>query len=118
LHQRGIRTAVISASRNCRPVLRAAGVEDLFETRVDGVVAAELGLPGKPDPAVFLEAARRLDATPHHAAIVEDALAGVEAGKRGGFALVIGVDRTGHPDDLLEHGATVVSSDLARLLDE
>ncbi len=118
LHERGIRTAVISASRNCLPVLRAAGVEDLFETRVDGIVAAELGLPGKPDPAVFLEAAKRLGATPDHAAIVEDALAGVEAGKRGGFALVIGVDRTGHPDDLLEHGATVVSSDLAQLLEE
>jgi beta-phosphoglucomutase family hydrolase len=118
LHQRGIRTAVISASRNCQPVLRAAGVEDLFETRVDGVIAAELGLPGKPDPAVFLEATRRLEATPDSAAIVEDALAGVEAGRRGGFALVIGVDRTGHPDDLLEHGADVVSSDLAQLLED
>jgi HAD superfamily hydrolase (TIGR01509 family) len=99
-------------------VLRAAGVEDLFETRVDGVVAAELGLPGKPDPAVFIEAARRLEATPDRAAIVEDALAGVEAGRSGGFALVIGVDRTGHPDDLLEHGADVVSSDLAQLLED
>jgi len=118
LHRRGIRTAVISASRNCRPVLRAAGVEDLFETRVDGVVAAELGLAGKPDPAVFLEAARRLGATPDQAAIVEDALAGVEAGRRGGFALVIGVDRTGHGDDLRKAGADIVSSDLAQLLEE
>ena len=118
LHRRGIRTAVISASRNCQPVLRAAGVEDLFETRVDGVVAAELGLPGKPDPAVFLEAARRLGATPDRAAIVEDALAGVEAGRRGRFALVIGVDRTGHGDDLCRAGADVVSTDLAQLLEE
>jgi len=118
LHKRGIRTAVISASRNCLPVLRAAGVEDLFETRVDGVVAAELGLPGKPDPAVFLEAAKRLGAAPDQTAIVEDALAGVEAGRRGKFALVIGVDRTGHGDDLLENGATVVSNDLAQLLEE
>jgi len=118
LHRRGIRTAVISASRNCQPVLRAAGVEDLFETRVDGVVAGELGLPGKPDPAVFLEAARRLGASPDQAAIVEDALAGVEAGRRGKFALVIGVDRTGHGEDLRKNGADVVSSDLAQLLED
>ena len=117
LHRRGIRTAVISASRNCQPVLRAAGVEDLFETRVDGVVAEELGLPGKPDPAVFIEAARRLGASPDQAAIVEDALAGVEAGRRVKFALVIGVYRTGHGEDLRKAGADVVSSDLVQLLE-
>jgi alpha,alpha-trehalase len=115
LQRRGIRTAVISASRNTAAVLEAAGLGDLFRTRVDGVDAGELGLPGKPDPAVFLEAARRLGVEPARAAVVEDALAGVEAGRRGGFGLVVGVDRTGHPDALREHGADVVVSDLAEL---
>src|SRR5581483_2212690 len=81
LHDAGVRTAIFSASRNCREVLEAAGIADLFEARVDGVVADELGLPGKPDPAVPIEAARRIGATPDAAAIVEDALAGVEAGR-------------------------------------
>jgi alpha,alpha-trehalase len=111
----GVRVGVISASRNCAAVLGAAGLDALFETRVDGVVAAELGLPGKPDPAVFLEAARRLGVTPARAVVVEDALAGVEAGRRGGFALVVGVDRTGHADDLRRHGADVVVTDLAEV---
>jgi beta-phosphoglucomutase family hydrolase len=109
----GIRTAVISASRNCAAVLEAAGLADLFDVRVDGVVAEDLGLPGKPDPAVFLEAARRLGVHADRAVVVEDALAGVEAGRRGDFGLVIGVDRTGHPGELSEHGADVVVADLA-----
>ena len=96
-------------------VLAAAGVPDLFAVRVDGHVAAELGLPGKPDPAVFLEAARRLGAGPDRTAVVEDALAGVQAGRRGGFALVVGVDRTGHADELRAAGADVVVGDLAEL---
>jgi beta-phosphoglucomutase family hydrolase len=111
----GIATAVISASENTTQVLEAAGVRELFEAQVDGLVARELGLPGKPDPAVFIEAARRIGAPPSRAAIVEDALAGVEAGRRGGFALVIGVDRTGHADALREHGADVVVQDLAQV---
>ncbi|HEX6207039.1 MAG TPA: trehalose-phosphatase [Actinomycetota bacterium] len=115
LHGLGVRTAIISASRNCQEVLRAAGLEDRFEERVDGLVAAGVGLPGKPDPAVFLEAARRLGVPPFRAASVEDALAGVEAGRRGGFALVIGVDRTGHAQELREHGADVVVSDLGEM---
>lgn len=115
LRRSGIRTGVVSASENCAAVLAAAGAADLFEVRVDGLDAASLGLPGKPDPALFLEAARRLDVAPAAAAVVEDALAGVEAGRRGGFGLVVGVDRNGHPDELARHGADVVVSDLAQL---
>ena len=114
----GLRTAVFSASRNCRPVLEAAGLGELFEARVDGVVAAELGLPGKPDPAVLLEATRRLDAGPDRTVVVEDAQAGVQAGRRGGFGLVIGIDREGVADELREHGADVVVDDLAEVVVE
>jgi beta-phosphoglucomutase family hydrolase len=115
LGRRGIRTGVISASRNAAAVLAAAGLDDLFRARVDGADADRLGLPGKPDPAVFLEAARRLGAEPAQTAVVEDAVAGIEAGRRGGFGLVVGVDRTGHPDALRESGADVVVSDLGQL---
>ena len=115
LRAAGIRVAIISASRNCVEVLKAASLDDMFEVRVDGVVAGELGLPGKPDPAVFLEAARRLQVTPNRAVVVEDALAGVAAGRRGGFGLVIGVDRTGHPDELRAAGADLVVQDLAEV---
>jgi trehalose-phosphatase len=109
----GIGTAIISASKNVTLVLRAGDVGDLFPVCVDGVTAAEMGLPGKPDPAVFVEAARRLGATVERTVVVEDARAGVEAGRRGGFGLVIGVDRTGDTDGLLAAGADVVVSDLA-----
>jgi alpha,alpha-trehalase len=115
LRDEGRRTAIVSASRNCAEVLRAAGVADLFDTKVDGVDSDELGLAGKPDPAVYLEAARRLAVDPARAAVVEDALAGVEAGRRGRFLLVIGVDRGGHERELREHGADVVVRDLGEL---
>lgn len=115
LRRHGIRTAVVSASENCADVLDAAGASGGFEVRVDGRDAAALGLAGKPDPALFLEAAHRLDVAPRDAAVVEDALAGVEAGRRGGFGLVVGVDRSGRPDELLRHGADVVVTDLAQL---
>ncbi len=115
LRSTGCRTAIISASRNCSEVLDAAGVTDLFDAKVDGIDADELALGGKPDPAVFLEAARRLGVEPARAAVVEDALAGVEAGRRGRFGLVIGVDRTGHGDALRAHGADVVVSDLGEV---
>jgi trehalose 6-phosphate phosphatase len=111
----GVKTAIISASENTTRILEAAGVRSLFEAQVDGLVARDLGLPGKPDPAVFVEAARRLGVAPPHAAVVEDALAGVEAGRRGGFGLVIGVDRAGHADALREHGADVVVGDLSEV---
>jgi trehalose 6-phosphate phosphatase len=116
LRRVGLRTAVISASRNLDEVLAAGGVEDLFEKRIGGAETERLGLPGKPDPAVFLEAARRLGVEPGRVAVVEDALAGVEAGRRGGFRLVIGVDRAGHPAELEAAGADVVVEDLGEVV--
>ena len=116
LHAADLGVAIISASRNLGEVLKAAGVDDLFDVRVGGVEAEQLGLKGKPDPAVFIEAARRLGVHPSNAAVIEDALAGVEAGKRGGFRLVVGVDRTGHAEDLRARGADVVVRDPGELL--
>jgi alpha,alpha-trehalase len=115
LQARGVGTAIVSASRNCGAILGAAGVADLFAAQVDGVVAEQLGLAGKPAPAMFLEAARRLGAEAARSVVVEDALAGVEAGRRGGFGLVIGVDRVGQTDALLRRGADVVVRDLAEV---
>jgi beta-phosphoglucomutase family hydrolase len=112
----GLRRAVVSSSHNCRDVLVAAGIEDLLEERVDGVVADELHLHGKPAPDTFLEGARRLGVEPAQAAVFEDALAGVEAGRAGSFGHVIGVDRVGQRDALRAHGADVVVDDLAELL--
>jgi alpha,alpha-trehalase len=113
LAETGVATAIYSSSRNCEQILKAAGLGDLFAVRVDGVVADALGLPGKPDPAVLLEATSRLGAVPERSVVVEDAEAGVKAGQSGGFALVVGVDRTGHADELLRCGADVVVPDLA-----
>ncbi|MGK5533765.1 HAD family hydrolase [Streptomyces sp. URMC 129] len=119
LHAARVRCAAVSASRHARDLLAHAGVRSLLQTVVDGNDAARLGLPGKPDPALFLEAARRLCVPARSAAVVEDALAGVEAGRRGGFGLVVGVDRAARPTsagDLLGHGADLVVNDLAELL--
>lgn len=115
LRSRGVDVAVVSGSRHCAEVLAEAGLTDLVDVRVDGRTARAMGLPGKPDPALFLEAARRLGVEPARAVVVEDALAGVEAGRRGGFATVVGVDRTGHRHELARRGATVVVSDLGEL---
>jgi beta-phosphoglucomutase family hydrolase len=114
----GLRRAVVSSSTNCRDVLVAAGIEDLFEARIDGVVADRERLRGKPAPDTFLAGARALDADPKEAAVFEDALAGVAAGRAGGFGYVVGVDRTGQADQLREHGADVVVKDLSELLDD
>lgn len=116
LRARSMKTAIISASRNCADVLKAAQVSQLFDTRVDGVDADELGLPGKPDPAVFLEAARRLDVVPERAVVVEDAIAGVQAGRGGHFRLVIGVNRSGEAGVLRENGADFEVADLAEVV--
>jgi beta-phosphoglucomutase family hydrolase len=113
----GLRRAVVSASSNWREVLEAAGIAGLFEARVDGVVAAREHLRGKPAPDMFLAAARILGVRPGAAAVFEDALAGVAAGRAGGFGFVVGVDRAGQADELRLHGADVVVSDLAELLD-
>jgi beta-phosphoglucomutase family hydrolase len=115
LRERGLRTAVVSASRNMVAVLESAGLRELFDVEVDGIEADRLGLAGKPDPALFLEAARRLQAAPARAAVVEDALAGVEAGRRGRFGVVVGVDRGGQAAALAERGADVVVADLSEL---
>jgi beta-phosphoglucomutase family hydrolase len=113
----GLRTAVVSSSANTVQVLAAAHIEDLFDTVVDGIVAVERHLAGKPAPDTFLAAAVALGVSPSAAAVFEDALAGVEAGRRGGFALVVGVDRTGQRDALLRRGADIVVSDLSELLE-
>jgi len=113
----GLRRAVVSSSTNCRDVLAAAGIEDLLEVRMDGVVAEREHLRGKPAPDTYLKAAQMLGAEPGQAAVFEDALAGVQSGRAGNFGCVVGVDRVGHADALREHGADVVVKDLAELLD-
>lgn len=113
----GLRRAVVSSSTNCRDVLVAAGIEQLFERRIDGVVAEREHLRGKPAPDTFLAGARALEVEPGQAAVFEDALAGVAAGRAGGFACVVGVDRAGQAAALRDHGADLVVSDLAELLD-
>ena len=113
----GLRRAVVSSSSNCREVLVAAGIEDLFEQRIDGLVAERDHLQGKPAPDTFLAGARALGVDPGQAAVFEDALAGVAAGRAGGFACVVGVDRVGQADELRAHGADLVVCDLAELLD-
>lgn len=112
----GLRRAVVSASANCREVVAAAGLADLLEVRVDGVIAKDRGLRGKPHPDTFLAAAEQLGVDPARAAVFEDALAGVEAGRAGGFGVVVGVDRVGQTEELLRHGADIVVRDLAELL--
>ena len=113
----GLGRAVVSSSTNCRDVLVAAGIEDLFEERIDGVVADREHLKGKPAPDTFLAGARALGVAPGEAAVFEDALAGVAAGRAGGFACVVGVDRADQAGALREHGADLVIADLAELLD-
>jgi beta-phosphoglucomutase family hydrolase len=115
LRRSGVRIAVASSSANCATVLRAAALDGFIDVRVDGVDAAELGLPGKPDPALFLEALRRLGAQPSRAAVFEDALAGVEAGRRAGFSRIVGVDRGEQAEALRRHGADVVVASLTEV---
>ncbi len=112
----GLRTAVVSSSANCGDVLRAAGIEELFDARIDGVVAEREHLRGKPEPDTFLAGARAVGVGPDASAVFEDALAGVAAGRAGRFVHVVGVDRVGQADALREHGADVVVRDLAELL--
>jgi beta-phosphoglucomutase family hydrolase len=116
LRKKGIKTAVVSASKNCETVLKVTGITDLFDVMVDGNVAARLGLPGKPAPDTFLKAAQMLDTDPERAVVVEDAISGVQAGRAGEFGLVIGVDRHGEPDSLRDNGADIVVDDLDKLL--
>jgi HAD superfamily hydrolase (TIGR01509 family) len=112
----GLRRAVVSASANARDVLHAAGIYDLFEEIVDGVLTERRHLNGKPAPDTYLEGARLLGVEPSAATVFEDALAGVEAGRAGHFGFVVGVDRVGQAEALRENGASVVVKDLAELL--
>lgn len=111
----GFKTAIVSSSRNCAAVLGAAGLTDLFDVRVDGAVAARLGLEGKPAPDIFVKAAELLGVEPARAVVFEDAVSGVEAGRAGKFGWVVGVDRVGAKEVLLESGADTVVSDLREL---
>ncbi len=113
----GLRRAVVSSSANCQAVLEAAGIAALFEQRIDGKVAAREHLEGKPAPDTYLAGARAVGVEPQQAAVFEDATSGVAAGRAGGFGCVVGVDRVGHAEALREHGATIVVTDLAELLD-
>jgi beta-phosphoglucomutase family hydrolase len=117
VREAGLRRAVVSSSANTGEVLASAGIDDLFEERIDAIAAERQHLNGKPAPDTFLAAARALEVQPSQAAVFEDALAGVAAGRAGRFGYVVGVDRVGHAEALREHGADLVVSDLAELLD-
>lgn len=117
VREAGLRTAVVSSSANTAEVLDAARIADLFDARIDGLVARERGLPSKPAPAMFLAGAEALDVPAGRAVVFEDALVGVAAGRAGGFGLVVGVDRVGHAGELLANGADIVVKDLAELLE-
>lgn len=112
----GIQTAVVSSSKNCLAVLKAANMEELFDVRVDGITVEELRLNGKPAPDAFLKAAELLGVSPDRAVVVEDAISGVQAGRRGDFGLVIGVARKGDEEELRKNGADIVVTDLTTLL--
>jgi trehalose-phosphatase len=112
LKKEGLRTGVVSSSKNCEMILEAGGISDLFDTRVDGIISAKLNLKGKPNPDIYLKAADDLNVKPSESIVVEDALAGVEAGHEGKFKLVIGIDRQHQKKQLLEHGADVVVKNL------
>lgn len=116
LRSQGLKTAVVSASKNCEAVLRAAGIADLFDLRVDGEVAARLKLAGKPAPDTYLKAAEQLGVEPNRAVVIEDAISGVRAGRDGGFGLVVGVDHQGDAEVLKENGADIVVTDLGALI--
>jgi len=116
VREAGLARAVVTSSENAHAVLKAAGLQGAFDVEVDGALAHELGLAGKPAPDVFLEAARRLGVEPARAAVFEDALAGVAAGRAGKFGLIVGVDRAGHAAELRASGADTVVADLAELI--
>ncbi len=116
VRNRGLRTAVVSASANCAAVLEEAKIANLFDVRVDGIVLEKRHLRGKPEADSFLEAARQLGVEPSRAVVVEDAISGVQAGHAGAFGLVVGVSRKNDEDDLANNGADIVVHDLAELI--
>lgn len=113
----GMKTAVVSASRNCVKVLEAAGIGNLMDARVDGVVAGAFGLPGKPEPDTYLKGAELLETSPERTIVIEDAISGVQAGRAGGFGFVIGIDHHDDPEVLTNAGADLVVKDLGELLE-
>jgi trehalose-phosphatase len=115
LRQNGFKTAIVSSSKNCTAVLEAVGLLRQFDAQVDGIESEKFGLKGKPDPDIFLEAARRLGVDPRRAIVMEDAIAGVQAGSQGGFGLVIGVDRVGHAKELEANGANLTVQHLGEI---
>jgi HAD superfamily hydrolase (TIGR01509 family) len=115
LRQAGIKTAVVTSSQHGTTILRAAGVDDLFDARIDGRFITEHGLAGKPAPDSFLQAAEMLGVAPERAVVIEDAIAGVQAGARGRFGLVIGVARKDNAAQLKAQGAHIVVHDLVEL---
>ncbi len=115
LKKNNFKLAVVSSSKNCKIVLDAAGIEDFFEVRVDGVVAEKLGLKGKPQPDTYIEASKKLDVKVGEAVVIEDAISGVQAGKNGDFGLVIGIARKNNIDDLKANGADIVVNDLEEI---
>ncbi len=115
LRKQGIKTAVVTSSHNCETILRSAGITELFESRIDGVIADRFRLRGKPAPDTYLKAAEQLGADPRRTAIVEDAISGVQAGRAGGFGLVIGVSRGGDPEALRRNGADLVVTDMSEV---
>ena len=117
LHDQGYKIAVVSSSQNCATVLHAAALDHFFNAQVDGNMIEEQHLAGKPSPDTFLIGAKLLGVEPGRAVVVEDAISGVQAGSNGHFALVIGVARKGNADELLHHGAHLVVTDLAELVD-
>jgi beta-phosphoglucomutase family hydrolase len=116
LRHDGVKLAVVSSSHHCRNVLQAAGILDLFDAIVDGIVAEREHLVGKPAPDTYLEAAKQLGADHKRAVVIEDAISGVQSGRNGGFGLVVGVDRKGDADKLRQNGADIVVTDLAELI--
>ena len=115
LLERGVKVGVATSSKNCVLILKRAGINNLFDTRVDGVVSAELGLKGKPEPDIFTTASDNLGVKYHRAIVVEDAVSGVQAGSKGHFGLVIGVARENNAHELKTHGADVVVEDLSEI---
>ncbi len=111
----GYKTAIVSSSENCKMIIEKAGIADLFDARVDGAVSAELGLKGKPDPDIFVEAARRMKVTVTESVVFEDAISGVQAAQKGCFGLVVGVDRFNGGDALLKHGADIIIDDFTKI---
>lgn len=116
LHEYHIKTAIVSSSKNCKTILKKAGIEELFDTRVDGETLNKLGLLGKPQPDMFLEAAKRLSVEPKNSIVIEDAISGVQAGRAGNFRLVVGIDRKGTLHETFKsNGADLVVLDLEDL---